>query len=127
MAHPKKSERVLKMSENFMSLREQGMSISEIADKFSLHFTTVYDELDSISKANGVSRDSLLDRPHVCHSSPIGKKKQTKAKELINIEETALAFEKTLMDIDTILKNIDQFLEKEQEITKWYLHLKTLL
>lgn len=118
MAHPKKSERVLKMSENFMSLREQGMSISEIADKFSLHFTTVYDELDSISKANGVSRNSLLDRPHSCHSSPIGKKKQTKAKELINIEETALAFEKTLMDIDTILKNIDQFLEKEQEITK---------
>ena len=110
-----KSERVRKMKENFMSLREQGMSFREIADKFSLHYTTVYAELESIAQANGVSRVSLLYEPHSKHS-PACKCTRTTLEEMVNIEETQSAFENAINDINTIIVNIDQIIEKDKEI-----------
>lgn len=115
MARPKKSERVRKMRENFMSLREQGLSFREIADKFSLHFTTVYAELESIAQANGVSRASLLYEPHSSHS-PACKCTHKSLAESVDIEGTRAAFENALKDIDTILVNIDTIFELEKEI-----------
>lgn len=118
MAYKKKSERVQKMTKNFMSLREQGMSIQKIADKFSLHYTTVYDELEAIAKANNTSRNELLYHPHSVHSPACKKTQHAPVEELINIEETTSAFDKAITDIEIILKHVDQILEKEQEITK---------
>lgn len=57
---PKESERTKLMKENFMSLHNRGLTISEIAQKYNLSDQTVYNSLQAIADANGVSRESLL-------------------------------------------------------------------
>lgn len=65
MACTKRNERTLKMMENFISLRNKGHSIKEIAEKFNLSVATVYKSLDEISAKSGVSREELLERVFV--------------------------------------------------------------
>lgn len=59
----KTNERTLKMMEAYVDLHEQGHSVAEIAKKFNLTTTTVYAKLGEIAKQNGVTRESLLERP----------------------------------------------------------------
>ena len=56
----RESERVHVMKEDFMKLHYQGYSIPEIAAKYNLASTTVYQHLGEIALANNVTRASLL-------------------------------------------------------------------
>lgn len=55
-------ERTIKMRENFISLWSEGFSIKEIAEKYNLSETTVYNHLDYIARASGMNRKQLLSR-----------------------------------------------------------------
>lgn len=64
----KTNERTLRMRNEFMELHFSGLSIPEIAKKFGLSTTSVYGSLDLIAEANGVTRESLLQRIHKEHA-----------------------------------------------------------
>lgn len=54
------NERTIQMMANFMQLHNQGFSIPEIAEKYSLHQITVYRHLQEIADKNGTTREELL-------------------------------------------------------------------
>ena len=56
----RESERVHVMKENFMKLHYEGYTIPEIAARYNLASTTVYQHLGEIALANNVTRDRLL-------------------------------------------------------------------
>lgn len=57
-------ERTLRMKKEYKTLHDQGFTPKEIADKFHLSDTTVYNSLQEIAEKEGVTRDSLLVFPH---------------------------------------------------------------
>lgn len=63
----KKNERTLQMMKNYVSLHDGGMSPRDIAKKFDLSYWTVYNALQEIADNAGVTRESLLKRPHSEH------------------------------------------------------------
>ena len=62
-----KNERTLQMMQNYVRLHEQGLSAIEIAEIYDLSTFTVYSSLQEIADRAGVSRESLLTRPHSEH------------------------------------------------------------
>ena len=62
-----KNERTLQMQQNYVRLHEQGLSPIEIAKVYDLSAWTVYNSLQEIADKAGVSRESLLMRPHAEH------------------------------------------------------------
>jgi transposase len=76
------------MMEQFLELKEHGCTIPEIAEKFGLSWTTVYNVLGEIAKENGQSREDLLDRPmNPDHSGRVSKR--TSKFNLEEFRETA--------------------------------------
>ena len=77
----RRSERVRKLIEgDFMKFHDEGLSISEIAEKVGVSKETIYDNLAHIAEKVGVTRDSLLMHPgkgnktsHVRSYSPKNK------------------------------------------------------
>lgn len=65
----KTHERTLKMMECYMSLRKEGLTNHEIAERFNLSDWTVYDKLGQIAKKAGVQRDDLLSRNFIADHS----------------------------------------------------------
>jgi transcriptional antiterminator len=63
----KKNERTLQMMKNYILLHNAGMTPGEIAKKFDLSTWTVYNALQEIADNAGVTRESLLERPHSEH------------------------------------------------------------
>lgn len=60
----KQNERTRQMMMSYMDLHfDEGLTPLEIAERFSLSPSTVYDSLWKIASENGVSRDSLLKHP----------------------------------------------------------------
>ena len=63
----KKNERTLQMMKNYILLHNAGMTPGEIAKKFDLSYWTIYNALQEIADNAGVTRESLLERPHSEH------------------------------------------------------------
>ena len=63
----KKNERTLQMMQNYILLHNGGLSPGEIAKKYDLSPWTVYNALQKIADEAGVTRESLLERPHSEH------------------------------------------------------------
>ena len=63
----KKNERTLQMMQNYILLHNGGLSPGEIAKKYGLSPWTVYNALQKIADEAGVTRESLLERPHSEH------------------------------------------------------------
>lgn len=108
----KVSERVKLMKEGFMELHNRGMTIPEIADYYEVAPWTVYDALQNIADANGVARESLLQRAQKSH---VMTKKTLKYEAKVNPEELSENFSKMIKDVDKLIENIDEILEKEEE------------
>lgn len=62
-----KNERTLQMMQNYVRLHADGLSPIEIAKVYDLSAWTVYNALQEIADKAGVSRESLLARPHSEH------------------------------------------------------------
>lgn len=75
----KKSERTLKMQEDYLKLRQKGVTISEIAEEYGLSKHVVYKSLGEIAQKNGVRREELLYTPHPNYkrkNQPVKKRKE---------------------------------------------------
>ena len=62
-----RDERSQMFIRDFLSLREQGYSIWQIAEKCNLHGATGYSLLEEVSKHTGKPREELLVVPHKEH------------------------------------------------------------
>lgn len=106
--HP--SERVRLMKENFMELHNDGKTIQEIADHFHLTTATIYNYLQEIADANGVSRESLL---QIVHKQHVMLKTRTPSpRDKIEINEIKQSFSALIKDTDNLIGKFDKFLEE---------------
>lgn len=107
----KTSERTRMMMSQFMSLHNQGYSISQIAEKFNLSKPTIYKYLEQIAQQEGVSRESLLQEIHTSPAYWLREEQRVKididqlSKNFI-IAETAL--NKIISQIDLLLTDCDE-------------------
>lgn len=114
----KTNERTLRMRNEFMELHRQGLTIPEIAKKFSLTTTTVYANLEKIATDNGVTRKSLLQRVHKEHA-PFERTPNVPLKELdpetfnLHVDVAIQEIDKLLGEIREIITECEKMLEEE--------------
>jgi len=63
-----RTQRVERLLQEFLQYHKEGFSIPEIASIFQVDLSTVYNYLQEIADSNGVTRDSLLERPFVSYN-----------------------------------------------------------
>ena len=102
------SERVNQLIEHFMEDHNQGLSVSEIADKHKVSTRTVYGHLDEIAKQNNVTRESLLQVPHKEHCSH-----STSAHTKIDPKKIRSDFEEILKASKDLNKQLNRILQEE--------------
>ena len=110
------AERTKQMIQEFYSHHQDGKTIPEIAQIYSISEQTVYNHLQTIAENNGVSRDSLLE----VVPKPYEKNMSIRApKEHVNPNELRQDFVDTLNGINSIIKKIDEAcdssIEQEEE------------
>ena len=106
----KESERTKLMKENFMSLHNRGLMISEIAQKYNLSDQTVYNSLQAIADANGVSRESLLQ----VIKTPSDKAYAREVEKVkVDVGNLINGFEGAENQIKSLIKTIDKTLEED--------------
>lgn len=99
------TQRVEMLKKDFMKYHNNGYSIREIADVFQVDFSTVYNHLQEIADAYGVTRESLLAKPNIPHSSRLAFQK-----EKTDVGELKDGFTKIENDIDEVISVIDKIL-----------------
>lgn len=104
------TQRVERLKKDFMKYHNNGYSIREIADVFQVDFSTVYNHLQEIADAHGVTRESLLAKPHIPHSSRLAFQK-----EKTDVRELKEGFTKIEKDIDEIISSIEKILLTTKE------------
>lgn len=101
-----RTQRVEKLIREFMQYHNDGYSILEIAKLFEVDFSTVYNYLEEIANANGVTRESLLERKSSQHESL----HSVFAKEKIDATNLKKDFEMVEKDLGGVIAKIDQIL-----------------
>ena len=101
-----RTQRVEKLIREFMQYHNDGYSILEIAKLFEVDFSTVYNYLEEIANANGVTRESLLERKSSQHESL----HSVFAKEKIDATNLKKDFEMVEKDLSGVIAKIDQIL-----------------
>ena len=109
----KKSERTLRMKRNYIRLRALGMGPVEIAKKYDLDVSTIYKSLDEIAEANGVSRESLLERPHSEH---VCRERQFAPVEPVDLTEFRGHFDASIQEIDGVKATMKQEIKRQEKI-----------
>lgn len=109
----KRTEKVSRMMEEFMKLHKEGHSIQEIAAKYELDVSTVYNSLQEIAEKNHVTRESLLKRAYPEHINKEVRKVNSFVKE--NPKELRESFAKAIKDVEEIIKFVDKRLEGEEQ------------
>ena len=114
-AQSKTSERMEQMKQGFLELRNAGKLFSEIAEVFGVSVWSIYDNLQEIADANGLSREDLLYRihkPHVMSSTP---QKVKNVDKHLTVEELQKNFSDMLSITNYIISNIDKALQSEKD------------
>ena len=114
MANHQQSERTLKMKQNFIKLHGQGLGIEEIAAQFDLTPCTVYRCLDEIATKAGVTRESLLQRPHGPHLGYNRHDYQVFAKASLADHQSHV--QETLAEFDQTLTAVNQYISTQEKI-----------
>lgn len=109
----KQSERTFQMKESYVKLHEEGLSVGQIAERFDLTPRMVYLALGDIAKKAGVSRDSLLEKPHKPHSNPV---RVVQDQSGVNLADHETYVKETLASFDQVLKNVGQYIELQEQI-----------
>lgn len=114
MANKKRQqdEKTKKFKKQFISERENGLSIPEIADKYHISKRHAYNLLQEIADESGVTRESLLQTPHSQNSSPLFIHKG--GEEKVNVEEIRKEFQSIHTSAEKIVKSIDKVLEEDE-------------
>lgn len=107
---PQETQRVKAMKENFMKYHNEGYTIPEIAEIFNVVPKTIYRCLDDIAKANGVTRESLLQKapypPHITSKAAYQRDK-------VEIEELQKSFTNLEHDLTEVINQLETILTKE--------------
>lgn len=104
----KNSERAQKLLKNFMSLHNSGYSIPEIAEMHGLNPATVYRHLQEIADANGVTRESLLERVNTPSSNAFWQRDRKKSEaDFAEMRKTISAISSRMDRINQILGGMD--------------------
>ena len=111
----KQSERTFKMKESYIKLHDEGLSVGEIAERFGLTPRVVYLALKDIAAKAGVTRESLLERPHKPHSNPI---RVAQDQSGISLADHETYVEETLNGFNKVLENIDHYISIQEQIAK---------
>lgn len=111
----KMNERTLQMKQNYMRLHEQGLSPNEIADLYKLDVSTVYRYLGEIAEANGVSRASLLERPHGEH---VCYERQFAPVEPVDLTEFRGHFDASIQEIDGVRLVMKTEIKRQERIAE---------
>lgn len=113
----KQAERTLKFKENYVRLHEEGWSHRQIAEEFDLSVRHGYYLLPEIAEEAGVSRESLLVRPHAPHI--MGERRYAPV-EPIDVEGFKDHFKtvkaemgRICSEMETQLKTAEQMLEED--------------
>ncbi|MGN1311186.1 MAG: helix-turn-helix domain-containing protein [Clostridia bacterium] len=109
----KRNERTIQMMENFMGLHEQGLSIPEIAKRYSLSNDTVYRNLKEIADKNGVPREELLQVVKTPISQSFWERDRTQAK--VSFETLKSGFKTLDETIDIMRQTIKEGFENEND------------
>ena len=104
------SESVRLMKENFMKLHTQGYTIPEIAEMYNLGRATVYEHLQEIDDANGVSRESLLQQVKKPYKQGAGSNYQ---RVHVDMEALNATFEEVAAGIQFISEELGKILKEE--------------
>ena len=107
-------ERTLKMEEAYVQLFEAGYTPKQIAEKFGLSSWTVYQRLGDIASAAGVSRESLLVRPH---ASPVNYDYIPDPIPPVDVADFREHHRKLLEDLDALHDDITLCIEEQEEIS----------
>ena len=110
----KQSERTLKMKENFVTLRKEGLTPLEIADRYSVSYRTMYSCLSEIADDAGVTRESLLVTPGRGNHNG-GYRSEPVA---VNIAQDLAHFESVLTDLSSIRQALNNYLTTQEEISE---------
>ena len=108
-----KNERTLQMMRNFMQLHAEGMGVPEIAAKYDLSRQTVYSCLDEIAENAGVTRESLLEVPHLKPHFPLHSFRPVKPVDMTGFRKH---FEATIVEIEAVQAEIKATIKKEEKI-----------
>lgn len=114
-AQSKTSERMKQMKHGFLELRNAGKSFSEIAKVFGVSVWSVYDNLQEIADANGLSREDLLYRIHKPHVMSSTSQKVKNVDKHLTVEELQKNFSDMLSITNYIISNIDKALQSEKD------------
>ena len=108
-ARIQRTQRVEKLIKEFMGYHKQGLTVLEIAKIFDVDFSTVYKHLQQIADENGVTRESLLQKPFSSYAS-----RPSYSKDKVDFEKLRTDFDNVEKGIDEILNTIkDYFTTKE--------------
>ena len=114
-AQSKTSERMEQMKQGFLELRNAGKLFSEIAEVFGVYVWSIYDNLQEIADANGLSREDLLYRIHKPHVMSSTSQKVKNVDKHLTVEELQKNFSDMLSITNYIISNIDKALQSEKD------------
>lgn len=114
-AQSKTSERMEQMKQGFLELRNAGKLFSEIAEVFGVSVWSIYDNLQEIADANGLSREDLLYRIHKPHVMSSTSQKVKNVDKHLTVEELQKNFSDMLSITNYIISNIDKTLQSEKD------------
>lgn len=108
----KESERARLMKQNFMELHNRGLTIPEIAERYSLSNETIYKKLQIIADENGVSRESLLQIVRIPNDKAYAKEAK---KVSVDVQQLKEEFKKVGNSIDFLIETISKTVEQEND------------
>ena len=114
-AQSKTSERMEQMKQGFLELRNAGKLFSEIAEVFGVSVWSIYDNLQEIADANGLSREDLLYRIHKPDLLSSTSQKVQNVDKHLTVEELQKNFSDMLSITNYIISNIDKALQSEKD------------
>jgi len=114
MAKNYQSERTLQMKRSFMKLHEKGLGVREIAEQFNLSLYTVYSALGEIAQAAGVTRESLLQRPHGPHLGYERDGYRTFAQ--VNLDDYEQYTQEVLANFELTISSVNDYIHTQEAI-----------
>lgn len=109
----KKNERTLQMEKNFLKLNKtEGRSIKKIAEIYGLSESTIYKRLGIIAEREGVTREYLLEHPHVEHN--VGAR-QYDLVEPIDVSDLTKKLATLNEDFNAVINSMKKEIRKQEK------------
>lgn len=104
-------ERTLQMRKNYIQHWRDGWTPTRVAKHYNLSPQTVYDSLGEIAKQYGMTRDELLDVPHMPHT-PSSRPAHLEPCDYADVERL---FGKTLELVSETRMALNAYLEQSEK------------